>query len=197
MIAYIKGKITHKDPTHVIIDVQGVGYEIRIPLSTYSHIKDKDEGMLHTYLHVKEDAHTLFGFHSKSEKKVFMDLISISGVGPSTGLMIQSSLSAEELQQAIVNEDVVTIQNIKGIGAKTAQRLILELKDKMKREGVELKTPEIDMHQHNTLRQEALSALTTLGFTKSMAEKNINAVLRQKGTEITLEELIKLALKSA
>ncbi len=197
MIAYIKGKLVHKDPTYVVIDVQGIGYKIHISLTTYSAIKDQENCMLHTYLNVKEDSHTLFGFSDESEKKVFLLLISISGVGPATGLMVQSSLSASELQQAIVSEDVRTIQSVKGIGAKTAQRIILELKDKIIKEGIVVSDQTSSAISYNTVRSEALSALVTLGINKNVAEKTISKILKNSGNEVTLEELIKLALKAA
>jgi len=197
MIAYIKGKLVHKDPTFVIIDVQGIGYKIHISLTTYSAIKDQENCMLHTYLNVKEDSHTLFGFSEEAEKKVFLLLLSISGVGPSTGLMVQSSLSSSELQQAIVNEDVRTIQSVKGIGGKTAQRIILELKDKIIKEGIGVSDQTSSPIGYNTVRSEALSALITLGINKNVAEKTIDKILKNSGNEVTLEELIKSALKAA
>ncbi len=195
MISYLKGRLAFKDPTHLIVDVGGVGYEVKISLTTYSQIKDKEDILIQTYLHVKEDSHTLFGFFEASEKKRFLDLLSINGVGPSTALMILSSLDAKELQAAIVQEDVKTIQSVKGIGGKTAQRIILELKDKMKKEGLLDKTIEIQPRFDNTLRSEALSALTTLGIGKSIAEKTVDKILKEYGEEIKLEELIKQALK--
>src|SRR5690606_30194862 len=134
MIAYLKGKLTYKDPTYVIIDINGMGYRVRISLNTYAAIKDEEQVLLLTYLSVKEDSHTLYGFKEEAEKKMFMDLISISGVGPNTGLMVLSSLSSDELEQAIATGDHPTIQRVKGIGAKTAQRIVLELKDKIKRD---------------------------------------------------------------
>ncbi|MEP5613797.1 MAG: Holliday junction branch migration protein RuvA [Cyclobacteriaceae bacterium] len=197
MITYLKGKLAYKDPTHVIVDVGGMGYEVKISLNTYSQIKDKEDLLIQTYLHVKEDSHTLFGFYEKSEKKRFLDLLSINGVGPSTALMILSSLDAKELQTAIVQEDVTTIQSVKGIGGKTAQRIILELKDKMKKEGLLDKTMEITSQVDNTLKNEALSALTTLGINKAAADKTINLIMREYGDDIKLEELIKQALKRA
>lgn len=197
MIAFIQGKIAEKYPTHVIIDVQGVGYEIKISLITYSAIKDVESTKLFTHFHVKEDAQTLFGFSQFSEKKRFLDLVSISGVGPSTALMILSSLSPEELQNAIVSEDIKTIQGVKGIGLKTAQRIVLELKDKMKKEGLLDKATQIPLMADNSLASEALSALMTLGIGKPAAEKTIHLIIREYGSEIRLEELIKLALKRA
>ncbi|MEQ8243209.1 Holliday junction branch migration protein RuvA [Fulvivirga sp.] len=197
MISYLKGKLVIKEPTHVIIDVNGVGYHVNISLSTFSEIKSQENILIHTYLHIKEDGHTLFGFSHESEKKMFLNLLSISGVGPSTALMIQSSLSAEELKQAIASEDVKTIQGVKGVGAKTAQRIILELKDKIRKEGLYTEADKISSSSHNTLRSEALSALTTLGINKSAAEKSIDGILKNSGNTITLEELIKLTLKNA
>ena len=196
MIAYIDGKLTFKDPTYVIIETNGVGYQIKISLNTYSALKEGERCKLLTYLQVKEDAHVLFGFSEPTEKKVFMDLISISGVGPSTALMCLSSLSAGEIQQAIVNEDLKTIQGIKGIGSKTAQRIILELKDKVKKDTL-LSDYKISPDFNNTTKNEALSALITLGIAKNVAEKNIDSILKKEGTGISLEHLIKLALKTA
>ncbi len=195
MINYLSGKLVVKDPTYLVIDVNGVGYEAKISLATYSAIKELEQAKILTHFHVKEDAHTLFGFAEESEKKRFRDLISISGVGPSTGLMILSSLSPEELQRAIVSEDVKTIQSVKGIGLKTAQRIVLELKDKMKKEGLLDKAVELVAIPDNSLRTEALSALMTLGIGKPAAEKSIDLILKQHGQQIKLEELIKLALK--
>ncbi len=197
MIAYIEGKLTHKDPTFVIIDIGGLGYEIKISLSTFGAIKHLERCKLHTYLNVKEDSHTLFGFFELIEKKLFLSLISISGVGPSTGLMVLSSLSAVELQQAIINGDVSTIQAVKGIGAKTAQRIVLELKDKMAKENLGDNNAIIQPKSHNTVKREALSALITLGYNKGMAEKTVDRILKNSGDDISLEELIRLALKTA
>jgi holliday junction DNA helicase RuvA len=198
MITYLKGKLVFKDPTYVVIDISGVGYQVKISLQTYAKIKDEEQIMLQTFLHIKEDAHTLYGFKEEAEKKLFLNLISISGVGPNTGLMILSSLSSEELEQAIIQEDFKTIQNVKGVGAKTAQRIILELKDKIKKETLldHVLAPQGFMSSSNKIRSEALQALITLGFPKAVAEKNINAVLKKTGTEISLEDLIKASLKS-
>lgn len=196
MIAYVQGTITHKDPNHLIVEAGGIGYQIRISLYTYAALKNSDKAKVLTYLSIKEDAHTLFGFSEELEKKIFLDLISISGVGPGTAMMVLSSLNPTEIQHAIASEDLRTIQAVKGIGAKTAQRIILELKDKMKKD--QLVSPEFRQlagNLHNTVRSEALSAMTTLGFTKAEAEKRIEAILK-KQPELTLEELIKIALKS-
>lgn len=198
MIAYIEGKLAFKDPFFVIIETNGIGYQIRISLQTYSLIKDEEKVKLHTYLHIKEDAHTLFGFFHIAEKKIFLDLISISGVGPGTAMMIISSLNAEELSRAIVQEDVRTIQSIKGIGLKTAQRIVLELKDKIKKEPVGNETIlNLTKSSHNLIRGEALSALITLGIAKNVAEKSIDSIIKNEGDNISLENLIKQALKTA
>lgn len=196
MIAYIDGKLTHKDPTYVIIETNGVGYQIRISLSTYSALPAGERCKLNTYLHIKEDAHTLYGFMTVAEKEAFLHLISISGVGPNTGLMILSSLSVDEVQQAIIREDVRTIQQVKGIGAKTAQRIILELKDKIKKE-VMVSDISVPSASYNTNRAEALSALVTLGFAKNVAEKTLDSIIKREGGNLSVEELIKFALKSS
>ena len=196
MIAYLEGRLALKEPTHVILDVSGIGYEVKISLSTYSAIKGQEKAKIHTHFHVKEDAQTLFGFSEVSEKKRFLDLISINGVGPSTALMILSSLSPEELQSAILAENTGMIQAVKGVGAKTAQRIILELKDKMKKEGLHDRVIENVSSPSNTLKNEALSALATLGINKSAAEKTIQSLLKENA-DISLEDLIKLALKRA
>ncbi len=197
MIAYIQGKISEKYPTHVIIDTGGLGYEVKISLITYADLKELEQVKLFTHFSVKEDSQTLFGFSQFSEKKRFLDLLSINGVGPSTAIMILSSLSAEELQAAIIQEDVKTIQGVKGIGLKTAQRIVLELKDKMKKEGLLEQNIKIPLKTDNSLAREALSALMTLGIGKPAAEKTINLIIKEYGSDIRLEELIKLALKRA
>jgi len=192
MIGYLKGSLTFKDPTFVIIDVNGVGYEVRISLYTFSKVKDLASCLLYTHLHVKEDAHTLYGFFDKEEKNIFLQLISISGVGPNTALMINSSLTVEELKNAIITSNVAIIQKVKGIGNKTAHRIILELQDKIRKEGIE---PGIIPAVNNILRSEALSALITLGINKNAAEKGVDAVLKKHGSEVSLEDLIKFVLK--
>lgn len=194
MIGYLNGVLTFKDPTYVIVDINGVGYEVKISLYTFSKVKDLDSCLLYTHFHVKEDAQTLFGFFDKEEKNTFIQLISISGVGPNTALMINSSLTVKELKSAIVNEEVEVIQKVKGIGSKTAHRIILELKDKIKREGLEAGT---SISGSNTLRNEALSALITLGINKNVAEKSVDVIIKKYGNDITLEELIKFVLKQA
>lgn len=197
MIDYLNGKLVHKDPTYVLLDVGGIGYHVNISLQTYSKIKDEEQLRLLTFLHIKEDAHTLYGFKEQHEKRLFLLLISINGVGPNTGLMILSSLSSEEIEQAILSGDVATIQGVKGIGTKTAQRIILELKDKMGRSSSgETATPLGFLQGSNKIREEALQALVTLGFPKAMAEKNLALALKKGGSDLSLEELIKASLKT-
>ena len=197
MIAFLKGKLVHRDPTHVIIDVQGVGYQLQISLQTFSEIKEQENVMLHTHLNIREDAHVLFGFSSPAEKKLFQQLISVNGVGPSTAIVMLSYMNTSELKSAIVREDAVSLQSIKGIGGKTAQRVIIELRDKLKKETWEETQPAISLGAHNTMRNEALSALLTLGLPKAAAEKSVDTVLKKSGNTITLEDLVKQALKNA
>jgi Holliday junction DNA helicase RuvA len=196
MIAYLKGKLVYKEPTFVQIEVSGVGYQVSISLNTFSEIKDREDLKLSTYLHVREDAHVLYGFATESEKQMFLHLISVNGVGPNTALVVLSYLPPAELRAAIVREDAAALQAVKGIGGKTAQRLILELKDKLKKDAGE-DLPGKPGIAHNTIRNEALSALMTLGIAKPAAEKSIDTILKRMGTTISLEELVKQALKNA
>jgi Holliday junction DNA helicase RuvA len=194
MIAFLKGRLVHKDPTFVLIEVSGVGYHVTISLQTYSEIKDQENITLFTHLSIREDAHVLFGFSKEAEKRMFQLLLSVNGVGPSTAIVMLSYMSIDELKTAIAHDDVVALQKIKGIGGKTAQRVIIELKDKVKKE-VEI-IPSSTGVRHNTLRNEALSALITLGVNKSAAEKSVDVVLKKSGNTITLEDLVKQALKN-
>jgi Holliday junction DNA helicase RuvA len=196
MIGYLSGAITIVDPTLILVDVGGIGYEVKISLNTYSKLKDSKKGKVYTYLHVKEDSHTLFGFYSTDEKSLFVKLISISGVGPSTAILMLSSMGVSEIQESIAGEDVATIKKVKGIGTKTAERIVLELKDKIRKEIGGEKTIGIVPDSFNIIRDEAMIALVTLGIQKSMAEKSINIILKNADKDITLEEVIKLALKT-
>lgn len=196
MIAYVNGTVTYKDPAYAIIDVNGIGYEIRISLQTYTSLPEYGERCkLVTYLNIREDAHILYGFWGIDEKKLFLDLIGISGVGPSTALVMLSSLSSNEIRQGIVDEDLRLIQSIKGIGLKTAQRVILELKDKIRKEAFITTDSKAFGSQSNTLRSEALAALITLGIPKATAEKSLDVIIKREGQEISVEQLIKLALR--
>ena len=197
MIAFLKGRLVYKEPTQVIIDVNGVGYQVAISLFTYGEIKDQESILLYTHLAIREDAHVLFGFSGELEKRLFQQLISVNGVGPSTAIVMLSYMSSNELKTAILKEDAAALQSIKGIGGKTAQRVIIELKDKLKKESWEETQPVISTSPHNTLRKEALSALLTLGLPKANAEKSVDAVLKKSGNTITLEDLVKQALKNA
>ncbi|HPF96773.1 MAG TPA: Holliday junction branch migration protein RuvA [Mangrovimonas sp.] len=192
MITHLEGKLIEKNPTDVVIQCNGVGYFINISLNTYSQIPDQENLRLFTHLQVKEDSHTLFGFATKIEREVFRLLISVSGIGASTARTMLSSLSPQQVQEAIASEDVGLIQSIKGIGAKTAQRVIIDLKDKI------LKTHALDEVSHirnNTGKDEALSALEVLGFVKKQAEKEVEKIVRAK-PDATVEEIIKQALKN-
>lgn len=193
MYAYIDGKLTFKNPAYVVVEAGGIGYHINISLNTYSSLGDAERCKLYTWLHVKEDAHTLYGFADEGERRLFLHLISVSGIGPNTGRMILSSITPVEIQTAIVKADYALIQRIKGLGAKTAQRLVLELQDKLKKEGVDSL---ISMPQHNTVKDEALSALVMLGFAKQTAEKTIDQILKVTEGTLSVEQLIKHALKN-
>ena len=197
MIAFVKGKLVHKEATHVVIDVNGIGYHVHISLATFSKIKDQEDCKLFTYFHVKEDIQALYGFLSEVDKLFFMDLISVSGIGPSTGMIMQSTMSTDELKSAIIAENVETIQSVKGIGSKTAQRVILELKDKIKKEGFSADSGQVSDSFDNKLRSEALSALVMLGINRSTAQKSIETVLRNSENNITLEQLIKRSLQAS
>ena len=196
MINYVKGKLAHKDPAYVVIDVNGIGYQIGISLNTFSAIGGNENIKLHTYFHVKEDIQALYGFYEENEREIFKALISISGIGPKSALIVLSTLSPEELKQAIMMEDVKTIQSVKGIGAKTAQRVVLELKDKVGKLDAQ-GSLNISANTYNTTKYEALSALTTLGIAKTSAEKAIDKFLKQAGGEASVENIIKAVLKSA
>lgn len=192
MYAYIDGKLVFKCPTYVVIDTNGIGWHINISLNTYTLLKDQENCRLYTWLHVKEDSHTLYGFAEEGERRLFLHLISVSGIGPNTGRMILSSITPAEIQTAIVKGDVPLIQKIKGIGPKSAQRMILELQDKLKKEGIETLT---SLPQYNTAKDEALSALIMLGFAKSQAEKALDYAIKTSPEGLSVEQLIKIALK--
>ena len=192
MITHLQGQLVEKTPTYVVIDCNGVGYMIHISLNTYSKISEEKQLRLYTYLQIKEDAHTLFGFYEKSEREVFSLLLSVSGVGASTARIMLSSLSPSQLQSAIINGDAKTIQSIKGIGAKTAQRIILDLREKMiKLGGVE----ELSTNDTNINNQEALSALEVLGYPQKVAENVVQKIISKANDNLSVEEIIKQALK--
>ena len=192
MITHIQGKLTEKNPTDVVIDCHGIGYRINISMHTYSQIPDDENLRLYTHLQIKEDSHTLFGFSSLAEREIFRLLISVSGIGASTARVMLSSLTPKQVREGIASENVTLIQSVKGIGLKTAQRVIIELKDKV------LKVYDIDevsVLKSNTNKDEALSALEVLGFSKKQAEKVIDKTINNQ-PEANAETLIKEALKN-
>lgn len=196
MIAYIKGKLNFLCPTYVVLETGGIGYHIHISLHTYSELVKQpphaDQPVkLFTFFHVKEDAHTLYGFSEEGERRLFSHLISVSGIGPNTGRMILSSVSPAELEEAIIEGNVNLIKSVKGIGPKSAQRIILELQDKLKKEG---RSSLIQAPASATAREEALSALVMLGFSRIAGEKALTAVLKD-AVDAPVELLIKKALK--
>lgn len=193
MFAYIDGKLTFKCPAYIVVEAGGVGYHINISLNTYSAIGNVERCKIYTWLQVKEDSHTLYGFAEEGERRLFLHLISVSGIGAATCRMMLSSITPAEIQNAIINADVALIQQIKGIGAKSAQRIVLELQDKLKKEGPDSL---ISMPQHNTIKDEALSALIMLGFGKQVAEKAIDNAVKKADQDLTVEQMIKLALKN-
>ncbi|PWJ59622.1 Holliday junction DNA helicase RuvA [Dyadobacter jejuensis] len=196
MIAYINGTVAHKDPAYTILDVNGIGYELRISLQTFSAMPELgNKCKLVTYLNIREDAHILYGFAEEQEKHLFLELVSVSGIGPATALVMLSSLSYEEIMKGIAEEDLRLIQSIKGIGLKTAQRVILELKDKMRKEFLQGASSGTASTPQASVRSEALAALVTLGIPKATAEKSLDAILKKEGSAITVEQLIKLALR--
>lgn len=192
MITHIQGKLVEKNPTDVVIDCNGVGYLLNISLHTYSQIPDQENLKLYAYLIVREDAHTLYGFSSVSEREIFKLLLSVSGIGASTARTMLSSLTPQQVKEGIAHGDVALIQSIKGIGAKTAARVILDLKDKV------LKVYDIDevsVNKNNTNKDEALSALEVLGFAKKPSERILDKLLSQQ-PDSNVETLIKDALKN-
>ncbi len=195
MLAYIKGEITFKTPTYVYIETRGVAYHVNISLNTYSKLDGVDRVKIYTYLQVKEDAHTLYGFISEREKETFVSLISVSGIGANTARVILSAMTADEVRQCIVNEDVARFKAVKGIGAKTAQRIILDLKDKILKSGGIDEVKIVGSNSNSSIRQEAISALQSLGFQKNMVLKKVDMVLSQEPELEQVEELIKKSLK--
>ena len=190
MITQLIGRLVEKTPTQVVIDCNGIGYAVHISLHTYSQIKDEENIKLYTHLQVREDSHTLFGFFLPIERSVFLLLISVSGIGASTARTMLSSLEPQQIQRAIVSEDLNTIKSVKGIGLKTAQRVLIELKDKMMNlfDG-----EEIQIFGNNTIKDEALSALEVLGYSRKQSERIMDQII-QIAPDSSVEELIKEAL---
>jgi len=193
MYAYLQGKFTEKTPAQVYVDVNGVGYEVNISLNTYSHIEKLEQGKLFIHLQVKEDGHVLFGFFEKAEKEIFLMLIGVSGVGAATARMMLSSLKPEEVARAILQSNVKLLESVKGIGKKTAERLVLELKDKV---GKQALNESVSSKLGNSLEQDALNALVALGISRQQAEQAIQKVTHSELSVSKLEDLIKQALKA-
>jgi len=197
MYSYIEGKLIEKNPAFAVIDCQGIGYMINISLNTYSKLKDKEHFKLFTHLAIKNEATTpvgfvLFGFADEQERRLFRQLISVSGVGQSTALLMLSSLSADKLYAAIVENNPSVLQSVKGIGAKSAQRIIIDLKDKLEKGKLSHDFVGVG---HNTNKEEALSGLTVLGFNKLAADRALSKILEKEGADLPIEILIKEALK--
>jgi Holliday junction DNA helicase RuvA len=192
MIAFVNGNFVTKLPSQVIVDVNGVGYDLQISLNTYSAISNKESGRLLTYLHVTENGHTLYGFHDQEEKDLFLQLISVSGVGTSTARMMLSGLKPDEIISSIVNSNTKQLESVKGIGKKTAERIVLELKDKLNR--LQTNSPN-SAYSINTVESDALNALMALGIQKNIAETAIKKVISSHNSS-SVENIIKLALKN-
>ena len=191
MINHINGRLIEKSPTHVVIEAAGVGYYINISLNTFSKVGNEEACKLFTHLAVKEDSHTLYGFFEVAEREVFRKLISVSGVGASTARVMLSSLNPSEIAVAITSSDVATLKGVKGIGAKTAERIILDLRDKISKDGA---FESLEIPVQNNAQTEALSALIALGFPKNSAEKALRKILN-KQADLNVEGLVKEALK--
>ena len=192
MYEYLEGRLADKSPAQAVIDCGGVGYLLNISINTYSAIASQEHCKLYTYLAVREDAMTLYGFAEKDERVMFLQLLSVSGVGANTARLILSSMTPAEVRHAIIGGNVAALKSIKGIGAKSAQRIIVDLKDKV---GVSDETINKIVVADNTIKTEALSALSTLGFDKNRADKAVDKILQEQGDELSVEEVIKAALK--
>jgi holliday junction DNA helicase RuvA len=194
MINHIDGKLTEKTPTYAVIDCAGVGYLLHISLHTYSKIGDQERCRLLAHLSIREDAHVLFGFAEEEERELFRQLISVSGVGPSTARMILSSMNPTEIRGAIQTGNVAVLKGVKGIGEKSAQRIIVDLKGKLGKDFGEM--PATVFAANNKMHEEALTALVMLGFARQAAEKAVDKALKTEGNVVSVEHLIKLALKN-
>ena len=190
MITHIKGNLVKKTPTYVVIECNGIGYKLNISLQTFSKIKEEN-CILFTHFSVKEDSQTLYGFADEDERELFRKLISVSGVGPSTAQIVLSTYTPTETNQYIITGDVSALQSVKGIGVKTAQRIIIDLKDKLAKA---ITTSDIPFNQDNELRNEALSALVTLGFAKKTTEQTVDKIIRNNTEDLSVETLVKMAL---
>ncbi len=196
MYAYLKGRITHRTPNRLVVEAGGVGYDVHIPLSTYSATEGREEATIFTHLQVREDSHSLFGFATDTERAMFESLISVTGVGATSALVILSSMSVDDIRAAILGERADIFQKVKGIGPKASKQIILDLKSKMSKDsGPDTTALLPGLGAGNTAREEALSALVGLGFNRIAAQKALNAVLREEPSAVKVEVLIKLAFK--
>lgn len=195
MYAYIQGQLVYKSPTLVIIETGGIGYEINVSLTTYDQIANLEACKLYTHLTIREDAHLLYGFYDPEEKRLFQQLLGVSGVGPNLGRMVLSSLAPNELKKAIIEGDHALITSIKGIGSKSGQKIIIELQETLKKETSEEVFSGRDETNAGQGKEEALQGLVMLGFKKNEAEKALSKVLKEQGNQTGSDELIKLALK--
>ena len=192
MIAFLKGVFVHKNPAVVHVDVNGVGYEVQISLNTYSSIQPLQHGLLHTYLHIREDAHILYGFFDLKEKELFIQLIAVNGIDAATARVMLSSMKPDEISRAIVQGNVKLLESIKGIGKKTAERVVLELRDKLSKQPIEINIAAL---VNNTLEQDALNALLALGIGRQAAEQAVKKVVSASPASEKIEDIIKKALK--
>lgn len=195
MYAYLKGEITYRSPAFITLEVHGVGYHLQIPLSTYTALQGLEKATLYTQFIVREDAHTLFGFATQLERNMFVHLIGVSGVGPSTAQLLLSAMTVDEIRAAIIGEHAHILQRAKGIGPKAAKQIILDLKDKLTKEAPEGAVLLPGMVADNAVREEALSALVSLGFNRIAVQKALNQVMKDLPASAKVEEMIKAALK--
>lgn len=193
LITHIRGDITHKTPTYIVVEAGGIGYHVNISLSTYAKVEKLEQVKILTYLHIKEDAHTLYGFAEDEERVLFTHLISVSGIGPNTAQVMLSQMHPDEIRAAIIGENEAALRKVKGVGQKTAKQIILDLKSKMMKTGGDVTASLLPAD--NTIRQEALSALLSLQVNKIQAQKALNKVLEEQPGVKTVEDLVRLALK--
>ena len=194
MFAYLKGEITYRTPAYVTLEVGGVGYHVNIPLSTFTALEGVARATLYTHYHITEDAHTLYGFSTQTERNLFVQLISVTGVGPTSALLLLSSMSVDEIRSAIIGEQAHVLQRAKGIGPKASKQIILDLKDKLAKEAPD--GPVLLPMADNAVRDEALSALMALGINRIAGQKALNQVLKEQPNLVKVEDLIKAALKA-
>lgn len=196
MYAYLKGEITYRSPAFIVVEAGGVGYHVNVPLSTYTAIHGQERTTIYTHLIVREDAHTLYGFATQVERSLFVQLIGVTGVGATTAQLILSSMSVDEVRAAVIGEQAHVLQRVKGIGAKTAKQIILDLKSKLSKEATDAGAVLLPTLADSQAREEALSALIALGFQRIAVQKALNVVLKESPNLMRVEDLIKAALKA-